>query len=99
MTMTVFEVKALVSNAFPDYHVSFNPTLKAIVINYRDIEFSITKANDKGKKCYAVKKYDRTLQFDPYIVKFVESLDEAINFIRQYSNIFEQMYLKLYLNI
>jgi hypothetical protein len=99
MTMTVAEAKLFVSNAFPDYHVSFNPRLQAIIINYRDVEFSITKANDNGKQCYAVKKYDRTLAFEPYIVKFVDSMEEVVSFMRTYTNIFENMYIRLDLKI
>lgn len=97
--MRLIEALELVSKSFPDYHVSFNPTLNAIKINYRDVEFSITKANDNGKQCYCIKKYDRTIPFEPYIAKFVPSLEDAISFMRQYTNIYEKMYITLDLNI
>ena len=95
MSLTVFEAKAYIANEFPEFIVSFNPSLKSINVYYRDIEFSITSAYDDGRKCYAVKKFDRVIR-EPYIVKFVEDLEQAVLFIKEYSNIYEQLYINLF---
>lgn len=95
MGLRVIDAIGILENHFPNYRISWNGDLRAIKINYRDVEFSITWANDNGKKCYCVKKYDRVLGFNPYIVKFVDTFDEVVQFLKTYTDIYGQMYLKL----
>ena len=85
------ELLDLLGEKLPNHEINYYSYYKSILIKYSTTIFVITSGLN-GK--YIIGKYNQNDMNLCYITIELNSINEIINFINQYSNIYQNMYKK-----